>query len=572
MIKHIFTLLLLVAMGNVFAQNSTATDSTAGLKAYKLMQIPGLHGRVSVSEPIVVAIVDDGFLLTHQLLRNYIYTNTAELPNNGVDDDGNGYVDDVQGYDVSDHDHNVSIPKGKEQIYYHGTMIAGAIVRMAEMAFGPNAYKLVKILPIKALSDATDKTYIKDGYDGIEYALTQNPDIIVCAWSGGTFDSKYQPLFAKASSKGIAIFGSAGNFFTEQVEPPASLPTVYAIAAIDSNLHKLNTSNYGSKIDLAAPGDLVYAPHPISDNAHSFIDGTSASVALVAGAATVLKIMKPEATALQLITALKNTATPIDGANPSYAGKLGAGIPNVSAAVNYLLNEKGRDAYFDSTRPEGTIVIDASTTRQQWPIQAQGGVKGVWVYLGSNTRSASKGLLNIYSADSLVLSTTVGEFSGSQYVAGSNATITYTGKRSKQALLFNYEMEPIDSTTLYCSGTVELTQAEGTITDGSGPNDYANTCNCKWLITVPEGKRIYLEFDEFSTQAKTDFVYLFAGDKALQENTMAMFSGPGKPPVIITPTNQVLVWFVTDGTVTAPGWQLQYHLTDEEPFVEQAKE
>jgi serine protease len=572
MLKHIFTLLLLGAMGNVFAQNNTAPDSTAGLKAYKLMQIPGLDGRVSVSKPIVVAVVDDGFLLTHRMLRNYIYTNTKELPNNGVDEDGNGYVDDVQGFDVSDHDHNVSVPKGDEQIYYHGTMIAGVIVRVAEMAFGPDAHKLVRILPVKALSDVADKTYIKDGYEGIKYALTQNPDIIVCAWSGGTYDNKYQPLFTKATNKGIAIFGSAGNFYTEQVDAPASLPTVYAIAAIDSNLHKLSTSNYGKKIALVASGDLVYAPHPIADNANSFIDGTSASVALVAGAATVLKVMKPDATSLEIITALKNTATSIDGANPSYAGKLGAGVPNVGAAINYLLNDKGRDAYFDSTRPEGSIVIDANTARQQWLIQAQGGVRGIWFYLGSRPKSAENGVMSIYQGDSLILTTSIGQFSGSQFVPGSNAAVTYVGKRSKYPLIFNYELEPIDSSILYCSETINIPDSLGTITDGSGTDNYANKCNCKWLITAPADKRIRLEFVKFDTQAKVDFVHIFAGNATLQENTLAMFSGPGKPPVIISPTNQVLVWFVTDETQTGQGWQLNYSFTDELPFVEKAGE
>ncbi len=570
MIKGIFTVLAMGLANMLLAQ----ADSTAGLKAYEALQIPGLQSRVSASKPIVVAVIDDGFLLTHNMLRNYIYTNTAELPNNGVDEDTNGYMDDVQGYDVSDQDNDVSVPKGEEYTYYHGTMIAGVIVRMAEMAFGPNAHKLIRILPVKALSTTADKTYIKDGYEGIKYALTQNPDIIVCAWSGGTFDAKYYPVMNEAYNKGIAIFGAAGNFFKEMVEPPASLPTVFAIAAIDSNLHKLHTSNYGKKIALSAPGDLVYAPHPIANNANSFIDGTSAAVALAAGAAAVLKVMKPDATHLQIIAALKNTATPIDAYNVSYAGKLGAGVPNVGAALNYLLNDKGRDAYFDSSRPEGSIVIDASTERQEWKIEAQGGVKGIWVYLGSIPKWARKGALTITNGNGLVsLTDWVASFPTTQYVPGGSVTIGYKGKQGKKPpLVLNYKMEPIDSSTLYCNETVNVTDSAGIITDGSGAANYTNHSSCKWVITAPEGKRIHLDFTQFNTQAKVDFVHLYLGSAPLQENTLAMFSGPGKPPIIISPSNQVLVWFVTDGTQTAPGWQLQYHFTDEAPFVEEAGE
>lgn len=566
MIKVWYTLLMLGLANLLMAQ----ADSTAGLIAYKMLQIPDLQSRVSVSKPIVVAVVDDGFLLTHRALRNYIYTNPTELPNNGIDEDGNGYIDDVQGYDVSDQDNDVSVPKGNEYVYYHGTMIAGVIVRVAEMAFGNNAHLYIRILPVKALSDVADKTYIKDGYEGIRYALTQKPDIIVCAWSGGTFDVKYQPLFTEATSKGIAIFGSAGNFYNEQIDPPASLPSVYAVAAIDSTWRKLPNSNYGKKIDLSAPGDLVYAPHPIADNANSFLDGTSASVALVAGAAAVLKVMQPDAMPLELLAALKNTATPVDADNVSYAGKLGAGMPNVSAAVDYLLNPKARDKYFDSARPEGSIIIDANTSRQQWQMQAQGGVKGIWFYLGTRPKQANKGELLIYQGDSLVMSSPVGTFTGSQFVAGGSAKIQYLGKRGKEPLVINYEMEPIDSSILFCRERVNITEPEGTITDGSGPENYANNCNCKWIITAPEGKRIRLEFDQFDTQAKIDFVRLFAGDATLQEAALAMFSGPDKPPVIITPTNQVLIWFVTDGTQTGQGWQLQYRFTDEAPYVEDA--
>lgn len=563
--------MLMVGMANLLLAQ---TDSTAGLKAYTTLQIPDLQSRVSVSMPIVVAVIDDGFMLTHRMLRNYIYTNAAELPNNGIDEDGNGYLDDLQGYDVSDQDNDVTVPKGNEYTYYHGTMIAGVIIRVAEMAFGPDAHKWVRILPVKVLSDKADKTYIKDGYEGIRYALTQNPDIIVCAWSGGTFDTKYQPLFSEAYNKNITIFGSAGNFYTEQVDPPASLPTVCAVAAIDSSMRKVHNSNYGKKIDLSAPGDLVYAPHPIADNANSFIEGTSAAVALVVGAATVLKVMKPDATPLEIVSALKNTAKPVDGMNPSYAGKLGAGIPNVQAAMGYLLNDKGRDAYFDSTRPEGSITIDANTKREQWRIEAQGGVKGIWVYLGSRPKWASKGALTITNDNGMVsLTDWVESFPASQYVPGGSITIAYKGKYGKKPPIeLSYQLEPIDSSILYCSERINITEPEGIITDGSGPENYANRCNCKWLITAPEGKRIRLEFDQFDTQAKVDFLYLFAGDVTLQESTLAIFSGPDKPPVIITPTNQVLVWFVTDGSQTAQGWQLQYRFTDEDPYVEDASD
>lgn len=557
-------LLAMATWANLPAQTA---DSTQGLKAYELLKIPGLKNRVSASKPIVVAVVDDGFNLTHKALEKYYYHNEQEIPNNGIDDDGNGYLDDYMGFDVSDHDNDVSIRQGGEMIYYHGTMVAGTITREAEMAFGPDAWKYVKILPVKVLADKATKTYILDGYDGIEYAIKLHADIIVCAWSGGDFDSKHAAMFNEAAAKGILIVGSAGNAYTGNVDPPASLQTVYAVAAVDSTLKKIPSSNYGKKVDLAASGDLVYAPHPVRDNAYSFLEGTSAAVSLVGGAAAILKVLKPDATPNEVMTALKYTATPVDSINQSYTGKLGAGLPNVTDAANYLLNPGGRDAYFNPARPKGEVWIDKSTTRSSWTVQPKGGFTGFALSLTSIPKSASKGKLSVYTGDSLVTSGLVKDLPKVLTVSQPTMKITYEGKKSNAPLVLRYEVNPIDSPRLYCSSTIEMTGMFGTITDGSGNMDYANNCDCKWLITVPDSMRIKLTFDQFDTEAKVDFVWLFDGSTTQPDYQLAQFSGPGLPPVIISRYHQVLVWFTTNGNTTGKGWRLQYQAVTDAPGV-----
>src|SRR4051812_46853380 len=76
--------------------------------------------RIQPGKVVKIAVLDDGFRLTHAALRNLIWTNPAEIPGNGIDDDGNGYVDDVHGWDVSDDDGNVSPPPDRLQDFYHG--------------------------------------------------------------------------------------------------------------------------------------------------------------------------------------------------------------------------------------------------------------------------------------------------------------------------------------------------------------------------------------------------------------------------------------------------------------------
>lgn len=101
--------------------------------------------------------------------------------------------------------------------------------------------------------------------------------------------------------------------------------------------------------------------------------------------------------------------------------------------------------------------------------------------------------------------------------------------------------------------------------DGSKTHDYASGCDCKWIISVPEGKRIRLSFPEFNTQPNEDYVYLFDGDMAMQENVLAVFSGSNTPPVIVSRTNQVLIWFVSDNQSNAKGWKLEYKAVDDKP-------
>ena len=123
-------------------------------------------------------------------------------------------------------------------------------------------------------------------------------------------------------------------------------------------------------------------------------------------------------------------------------------------------------------------------------------------------------------------------------------------------------METIDSTSLYCHDEVEISDAKGVITDGSGPEDYANNCACKWLIDAPEGKHIKIEFLSLDTQPNVDFVWLFDGEYTLPENLLAKFSGTNIPPVIVSFTNKMLIWFLTDGAITRKGWEISYEIVD----------
>jgi hypothetical protein len=559
-------MLTTIAIGaNAQTDRATPSISEADLKAYEDLRVPDISSE-KFKRQITVAVIDDAFNLTHQALQPFIQCTPSEIPNNGMDDDGNGFVDDAYGWDFADTDSDVSVPPGRASNFYHGTMVASIVTQLAKRGFGDDASEWVRILPVKVVSDRSSNSDYSLGYNAIGYAVGLNADIIVCAWGGGKYDSdKYERIFNEAQQKGILIIAATGNFFSEQTDPPASIASVYAIAAVDSSWHKTRPSNYGLKVDLVAPGEFVLAAHSDGGKSYGYLDGTSSATAMVGGCAAILKAARPDAAPDLLMKALKNTATPVDSLNQFYGGKLGSGFPNLTAAYDYLTHPEKHASYFSSTRPEGEIIVSA-TNKGSWTIDPYGGYEGLY-FTGEGEWNSSKAQLKFYVKDSLVNVYGADEFPPIVFIKGGPVRFEVEGKLSKKPSFLTYASLPVDSTKLYCSGTQYFDKPSGVFTDGSRSADYAPNCDCKWLITVPEGKRVKLWFDEFDTEAKVDFVHLFAGDATLQENMLAKFSGPDLPPVIVSGGNQVLVWFVTSQTHHGKGWRLNYCITEEESGV-----
>lgn len=519
-------------------------------------------------EPIVIAVVDDAFRLSHQELADFIYTNPLERAGNGIDDDGNGKADDVSGWDISDNDNNVYPPQGREEQYYHGTFIAGSIITLLKQAYGEDASKMFRILPVKVLSDHEEIPFLKDGYKGIAYAVEQGADVICCAWSGGEVREEEREIIAEARRAGIALIGSAGNAFSEKVDNPAALKGVLAIAGVDTLFRKTPESNYGAGVDLVAPARNTRAAHPLADNAYFYGGGTSGAAGLVTGCIAVLKAGDRDASPEALFEALINTSTPVDHLNPSYSGKLGAGIPAMDKAVRYLATPEERNSYFNSKRTRGTVYLDRKGDRNTFSILPEGAFSGFTFTLpvpGKDRKGSfsAKQHLSFYSGDTLFYASSLDQTPPQVFIPGSSVKLVYSDERlfRKSTAALSYTAVPIDSSTLFCSGTSRYTLPSGEITDGSGEQDYANNSSCLWQITVEEGKQVSFSFTEFDTEAAVDFVYLFDGESSIPGNLIAKFSGPEIPPQVTSRSNSVLVWFVTDGRQSGSGWKMTYSAT-----------
>ncbi len=519
-------------------------------------------------KPVVIAIVDDAVRITHRDLADLIWTNPLEIPGNRVDDDGNGHVDDVHGWDVSDDDGDVGAPANRTDLY-HGTHLAGIVATVVRAAYGDAAPRVVRIMPIKALADNSRTTSIVNGYAGIEYAVATGADIIICSWGVGQITPQESKVLQDAADKGILVVASGGNLPEEREQFPAAHATVLAVTATDERGRKVANANFGQFIDIAAPGVAIRGASAASDAGYDVRDGTSQATAITGAAAALIKMQHPAFSPREVEACLLSASAPIESPGREFSAKLGAGKLNVEAAVACRL-------LVDDTPPTNRLVHSKGFLRGRstsgapisWAVEPPGELNGIRFMLVAGRSQAARGRLefrNDRSPDArVVASHPLDAFPASVYVAGGTAYVTFIpeGNAGPDGWLVQYEAAAIDFRTLYCRGTKDIRE-EGTLTDGSGPADYSARTDCRWQITAPPGKVIRFRVDDFDTEAKVDVVYFFNGAAALQEQLMAALTGPGTaPPEVTTWSHQVLVWFVTDERNHGRGWQMTYRFVD----------
>ena len=201
------------------------------------------------SNEVVVAIIDTGVDYNHRDLQGNLWVNEAELSGEtGVDDDGNGYIDDLHGYNFAD---DTSDPMDD---HGHGTHCAGIVA-----AVGDNGLDIAgicwsaRVMGIKIL-DADGEGDAADAVPAIYYAVASGADIISGSWGGEESSSVLKEAIAYAHRRGVLVVAAAGNLGSNAPYYPAAYPEVLSVAATDSSDEKWYLSNYGSWVDLAAPG------------------------------------------------------------------------------------------------------------------------------------------------------------------------------------------------------------------------------------------------------------------------------------------------------------------------------
>jgi hypothetical protein len=270
-----------------------------------LVNAPEAWARGYTGQGIVVAVLDTGVDRNHADLAGNIWTNAGEIANDGIDNDANGYVDDVYGWNFANGNNNTL--DGNR----HGTHVAGTIAA-ANNGFGATgvAYNS-RIMPVKVLDDSGSGSY-SGVAQGIRYAVDNGADVINMSLGGGSTDSAVQSALQYASSRGVIVVMAAGNEGAAQPGYPASSATSWglAVGAVNSSNQMASFSNRaGSNSSMryvTAPGVQVYSTLP--NGGYGFLNGTSMAAPHVAGVVALMLSANPNLTDAQVRQIITTTA------------------------------------------------------------------------------------------------------------------------------------------------------------------------------------------------------------------------------------------------------------------------
>ena len=269
--------------------------------------------------PVLIGVIDSGIEFDHEDLAGVVYTNPNEIPGNNFDDDGNGYADDVHGWDFRNGDNDPNDDNG------HGTHVSGLIAAPGNNGKGvAGVCWSARIVPLKFLS-ASGSGATSDAIAAIQYAIRLGVKVLNTSWGSFLYSNALRDAVADAADHGVLIIASSGNDTSDTDLYPTypagyDLPNVIAVTSTDRNDALAWFADYGrNTVDIAAPGYDIIGTFP--GNRYVRLSGSSMSTALVSGAACLLWSRAPFMTDQDMKAALYASVDKL----PSLEGRVTTG-------------------------------------------------------------------------------------------------------------------------------------------------------------------------------------------------------------------------------------------------------
>jgi len=373
-----------------------------------LWGLTGTHGvnaesawqnSTSASE-VVVAVIDSGVDVTHPDLASVIWVNPNEIAGNGIDDDQNGYIDDVNGWDFTTNDNSPDDANG------HGTHVAGTIAAVRNNNIGvAGVANNVKIMALRFL-DAGGYGFTSNAIAALNYAVANNAPISNNSWGSSLSSDALEAAIEVANQAGHTFVAAAGNS-GQNADLSPSYPAAYSstniisVAAINSAGDLASFSNYGlNSVDIAAPGVSIvssishqYCGQTSGADCYQSLGGTSMASPHVAGVAALILGMRTGSTPQEISEILRNSAraTSVLNSRVAFGGELDAAaaveLATSTGSITFPGHSDGATVFVDDTVQVTALAVQADGTNVSTSV--------AWKDVSGNTLSTGATLTHV---------------------------------------------------------------------------------------------------------------------------------------------------------------------------------
>lgn len=413
---------------------------------------------VQTGTDVVVAVIDTGVDYNHPDLRNNIWSNPGEIANNGRDDDGNGFVDDIRGWDFVNNDNN---PIDDNQ---HGTHVAGIIAAEGNNSTGVSGVNWkARIMPVKFMA-ANGSGSTAAAIRAIQYAVANGAKVSNNSWGGGGTSQALSDAISAANSRGhifVAAAGNSGRNNDTTATYPANynLPNIISVAASTANDGLATFSNFGARsVHVAAPGQGIFSTVP--NGSYASLSGTSMAAPIVTGVVALMIASNPNIGVAQIRSNIMSTADRPAGLN----GRVASGRINAQRAVQSVASAAPTPNPTPSPTPAPNPTPTPAPTAVSVSPSAQTVAPGLTLQLAATGGSGAPYTWSVASGTAGTVNQTTGLFTASRSGSGAVtiAATDRTGARGTATITVSAVTITPNTGQLTVGQTLNLTASGGT--------------------------------------------------------------------------------------------------------------